>query len=249
MQFHHSPQLRDAYPDLVAGVVLASDITATADVAGRTAGYLTEARRRLTAGGAESGFPEIQAWRRAYAAMGLRPTKYRCAAEALLRRLRLDGELPRVHPLVDLCNAVSAAYAIPVAALDLDRVDGDLVVRPAHGDETYLSFAGDTENPEPGEVTFVDSAGRAHARRWTNRQSGWSAVRAGTSSVLIVAEALHPGAEPTMARLVATLVTELTDGWAAPTTAAVLTATAPRFRAPTLGGDSGQAMSPETRWR
>ncbi|MFE9190152.1 B3/4 domain-containing protein [Micromonospora sp. NPDC007208] len=232
MQFEHSPQLRDAYPDLVAGVVQAPGITATADVTGRTADYLTEARRRLTAGGAESGFPEIQAWRRAYAAMGLRPTRYRCAAEALLRRLRLDGELPRVHPLVDLCNAISAAYAIPVAVLDVDRVDGDLVVRPARGDEAYLSFAGETEHPEPGEVTFVDSAGRAHARRWTNRQSGWSAVRAGTSSVLIVAEALHPGAEPTVRRLVADLVTELTDGWSAPTAAAVLTAAAPRFRTP-----------------
>ncbi|MEU8410364.1 phenylalanine--tRNA ligase beta subunit-related protein [Micromonospora sp. NPDC048842] len=244
MHFEHSPRLRDAYPDLVAGVVQAAGITATADVAGRTADYLTEARRRLTAGGAESGFPEIQAWRRAYTAMGLRPTKYRCAAEALLRRLRLDGDLPRVHPLVDLCNAISAAYAIPVAALDLDRVDGDLVVRPAHGDEAYLSFAGDTEHPEPGEVTFVDSAGRAHARRWTNRQSGWSAVRAGTSSVLIVAEALHPDGGPAVTRLVADLVTELTDGWSAPTAAAVLTAAAPRFRTSTA---DGQPVSPGSR--
>ena len=248
MQFEHSTQLRDAYPDLVAGVVRAAGITATADVAGRTAGYLAEARRRLTADGAESGFPEIQAWRRAYTAMGLRPTRYRCAAEALLRRLRLDGELPRVHPLVDLCNAVSAAYAIPVAVLDLDRVDGDLVVRPARGDEEYVSFAGDTEHPDPGEVTFVDSAGRAHARRWTNRQSGWSAVRAGTSSVLIIAEALHAGAEPAVTRLVADLVTALTDGWSTPTAAAVLTAAAPRFSTPTTGEDSDQTVSPGTRW-
>ncbi|MGC4839369.1 B3/B4 domain-containing protein [Micromonospora vinacea] len=246
MQFEHAPQLRDAYPDLVAGVVLADGITATTDVSARTAGYLAAAQGRLV-GGAESGFPEIQAWRRAYAAMGLRPTRYRCAAEALLRRLRLDGELPRVHPLVDLCNAISAAYAIPVAVLDLDRVDGDLVVRPAHGDEAYLSFAGDTEHPEPGEVTFVDSAGRAHARRWTNRQSGWSAVRAGTSSVLIVAEALHPGGEPAVTRLVAALVTELTDGWSASTAAAVLTTAAPRFRASAADDDRGQAVSPGTR--
>ncbi|MGW5557783.1 B3/B4 domain-containing protein [Micromonospora sp. NPDC003944] len=247
MQFEHAPQLRDAYPVLVAGVLHVRGITATADLTARTADYLTEARRRLTAGGAESGFPEIQAWRRAYAAMGLRPTRYRCAAEALLRRLRLDGELPRVHPLVDLCNAVSAAYAIPVAALDLDRVDGDLLVRPARGDEAYLSFAGDTEHPEPGEVTFVDSAGRAHARRWTNRQSGWSAVRAHTSSVLIVAEALHPGGEPAMTRLVADLATELTHGWSAPTASAVLTAAAPRFRTSTADGDRSQAVSPGPR--
>ncbi|WP_433133388.1 B3/B4 domain-containing protein [Micromonospora sp. CA-240977] len=246
MQFEHSARLRAAYPDLVAGVVHATGITATADVARRTAGYLAVARRRL-ASGSESRFPEIQAWRRAYAAMGLPPTRYRCAAEALLRRLRLDGELPRLHPLVDLCNAVSAAYAIPIAALDLDRIDGDLVVRPAHGDEEYQTFAGDTEHPDPGEVTFADTAGRAHARRWTNRQSGWSAVRAGTSSVLIVAEALHAEAEPTMTRLVAALVQEVTDGWSAPTASAVLTAAAPRFCATTSGGDVGQAVSPGTR--
>ncbi|MET8045616.1 phenylalanine--tRNA ligase beta subunit-related protein [Micromonospora sp. NPDC005215] len=246
MQFEHSARLRAAYPDLVAGVIHATGITATADVARRTAGYLAVARRRL-ASGAESGFPEIQAWRRAYAAMGLQPTRYRCAAEALLRRLRLDGELPRLHPLVDLCNAVSAAYAIPIAALDLDRTDGDLVVRPARGDEEYQTFAGDTEHPDPGEVTFADTAGRAHARRWTNRQSGWSAVRAGTSSVLIVAEALHAEAEPTMTRLVAALVREVTDGWSAPTASAVLTAATPRFSATTSGGDVGQAVSPGTR--
>ncbi|MBM7494751.1 DNA/RNA-binding domain of Phe-tRNA-synthetase-like protein [Micromonospora luteifusca] len=138
MRFQHSAQLRAAYPDLVAGVVLATGITSTADVAQRIAAHTAVARDRL-ANGSESGFPEIQAWRRAYAAMGLRPTRYRCAAEALLRRLRLDDELPRLHPLVDLCNAASAAYAIPVAAPDLDRVDGDLVVRPAHGEEEYLS--------------------------------------------------------------------------------------------------------------
>ncbi len=30
--------------------------------------------------------------------------------------------------------------------------------------------------PEAGEVIFADDAGHAHARRWTNRQSGRSAI-------------------------------------------------------------------------
>jgi DNA/RNA-binding domain of Phe-tRNA-synthetase-like protein len=59
----------------------------------------------------ESEFAEIQAWRRAFSQMGLRPTQYRCAAEALLRRFRKERHLPQLHPLVDLCNAASAAYA------------------------------------------------------------------------------------------------------------------------------------------
>jgi hypothetical protein len=76
--------------------------------------YTEIAQSRLQAG-AESELPAIQAWRRAFARMGLKPTQYRCASEALLRRLRKEGTLPPLHPLVDLCNAVSVAYAVPVA--------------------------------------------------------------------------------------------------------------------------------------
>jgi DNA/RNA-binding domain of Phe-tRNA-synthetase-like protein len=127
--------------------------------------------------------------------MGLKPTQYRCASEALLRRLRKEKTLPRLNALVDLCNAVSAAHAVPVAAFDLDRISGDLTVRPAAGDEAYLTFAGATEHPAPGEIVFADDVGSAHARRWTNRQSAASAVSPATRTALLVVEGLHEGAE------------------------------------------------------
>ena len=103
--------------------------------------------------------------------MGLKPTQYRCASEALLRRYRKEGAVPALHPLIDLCNAASLASAIPVAVFDTARITGTRSVRLAHGDETYETFAGEIEHPEPGEVIFADDNGRAHARRWTNRQA------------------------------------------------------------------------------
>ena len=42
--------------------------------------------------------------------------RHRCASEYLPRRLRRDGELPRVHLGVGVCNAISAAFAIPTTA-------------------------------------------------------------------------------------------------------------------------------------
>ena len=105
----------------------------------------------------------------AYAKMGLKPTQYRCAAEALLRRFRKEGSLPRLHPLVDLCNAVSVAFAIPVAVLDVARVGWPLEVRYAAGDEDYLTFGGDVEHPDAGEVIFADRAGRVgRMTRWSS---------------------------------------------------------------------------------
>ncbi|MEZ0110055.1 DNA/RNA-binding domain of Phe-tRNA-synthetase-like protein [Catenulispora sp. EB89] len=228
MYFQHAEAIRSEYPDLVAAAITTTGITAASDVDEQVARFTAIAQARL-AGGPESDLPEIKAWRQAFAKMGLKPTQYRCASEALLRRLRKEGELPRIHPLIDLCNAVSVAFAIPVAALDLDRISGDLEVRHATGDEEYVTFADTIEHPEPGEVIFADAGGNAHARRWTNRQSGSSAIRPGTSRVLIVAEALHESAAEDVAALMKTLVDELAGVWGGTPRSAVLSAASRRF--------------------
>lgn len=130
--FGHDPRIRDAFPALSAGALLLDDVEtlqrpdrAIANLEATAAGRLEEH--------SESEFPEIQAWRRAFAQMGLKPTQYRCAAEALLRRVRIQGALPQLHPLVDLCNAASVATAVPVAVFDRHAITTDLVVRPASG--------------------------------------------------------------------------------------------------------------------
>jgi DNA/RNA-binding domain of Phe-tRNA-synthetase-like protein len=147
----------------------------------------------------------------------------------LLRRYRREGALPSIHPLVDLCNAVSLAYAIPVAVLDLTGVAGDLTVRPADGDEDYRTLAGEPEHPEAGEIIFADGKRHAHARRWTNRQSAHSTVGPTTSEVLIVAEALHETAVPAVTDLLATLTTELRTAWDVSPRSALLTRADPTF--------------------
>ena len=229
MYFQHSAPIWRDFPALVPAVLYAEGITADAPAGPAADRYAAIARSRLSAVAAESELPEIQAWRRAFAAMGLKPTQYRCASESLLRRFRREGDLPRLHPLVDLCNAVSLAFAIPVAVLDVSAVAGSLEVRYATGDEEYLTFAGDIERPAEGEVIFADQAGRAHARRWTNRQSGRSAVRDSTRRALIVAEALHDSAPADIPRLAAALAADLEAAWSVTPQAAVLTASSPRF--------------------
>ncbi|GAP35944.1 phenylalanine--tRNA ligase beta subunit-related protein [Piscinibacter sakaiensis] len=210
--FSYAPSIRRDFPELATCVLRVDGVTTAATAAEPVARFLALARRRM-AGTTEGGLPEIQAWRRAFAKMGLKPTQYRCASEALLRRLRKEDGLPSVHPLVDLCNAVSAGFAIPIAAIDLDRVDGRLRVQAASGTEIYETFAGDIEHPEAGEIIFVDAAHRAHARRWANRQSGHSAVMDRTTRALVVAEALHDGATADLVRLMAALRTSISALW------------------------------------
>ena len=228
MHFEHAADIWGDFPELVPGVMFAAGITADAPVAHRTDRFTAIAKSRL-AQSAEGELPEIQAWRRAFSRMGLKPTQYRCAAESLLRRFRKEGALPALHPLVDLCNAVSLAFAIPVAVFDVSGIDGFLEVRYAAGHEDYLTFSGEVEHPGVHEVVFADGAGQAHARRWSNRQSGQSAVRDSTTAALIVAEAMHDSASADVPALTAALAEELAAVWPAPSAPVVLTPGWPRF--------------------
>lgn len=209
-------------------MVIADGLTRDASVGSRIAHFNAIAESRL-ATSTEGEFPEIQAWRRAYSKMGLKPTQYRCASESLLRRFRKEGSLPEIHPLIDLCNAVSIAFAIPVAVFDVSRIAEYIEVRQATGDETYETFSGETEHPDANEVIFADAAGRAHARRWCNRQRGYSPTRATTSKVLIVAEAMHGSAAADVQKLVTTISTELNAVWSIAPDTAILNQSSPRL--------------------
>jgi len=228
IQFAHTPAVWQTFPELVAGAIHVVGIHDQAPVQAALTRYVEIAKARLQAG-PESELPAIQAWRRAFARMGLKPTQYRCASEALLRRLRKEGNLPPLHPLVDLCNAASVASAIPVAVFDLAQVAGALQVRHATGDEDYLAFSGEHERPDAGEVIFADDLRQVHARRWCNRQSALSAIRPATAEVLIVLEAMHDQAAHDLPELLGELAGELGGLWGAQVRSAVLTQDTPRF--------------------
>ncbi|KOF15135.1 tRNA synthetase subunit beta [Ensifer adhaerens] len=228
MHFQHSDIIWRDFPELAAGALHIERIRSDVSVADAVDRFQAIARDVLAAN-SEGELAGIQAWRRTFTRMGLKPTQYRCASEALLRRFRKEGDLPSIHPLIDLCNAVSLAFAIPIAVFDLSRISGDLEVTRAGGHEVYTTFSGETEHPEPDEVIFRDAEGRAHARRWTNRQSGHSAIRAQTTSALIVAEALHETAAADVAELVAALEEAIGATWHIRPTSALLSRSAPRF--------------------
>jgi DNA/RNA-binding domain of Phe-tRNA-synthetase-like protein len=229
MQFSHHPDIWTRFPELAAATLHAQGIHRNVSVDAPVERFNAIARSRLDAAGSESELAEIKAWRAAFSRMGLKPTQYRCASESLLRRFRKEGALPPLHPLVDLCNAASLAFAIPVAALDVAKIAWPLQVRPASGTENYLSFSNEVEHPEPDEVTFVDAQNQSHARRWTHRQSGLSAVRDETASVLIVMEALHAGAAADVQALADSLGAAINAVWGGATERGLLTASSPRF--------------------
>ena len=90
MHFQHCGDIWRDFPELVPGVLFADGISQDGSAETGIARFTAIARSRL-AEVPEGELPEIQAWRRAFSRMGLKPTQYRCASESLLRRFRTQG--------------------------------------------------------------------------------------------------------------------------------------------------------------
>jgi DNA/RNA-binding domain of Phe-tRNA-synthetase-like protein len=127
--------------------------------------------------------PHLAAWRDAFRAFGAK--RYQCSAEALIRRVSSEVGLPQINRLVDLYNAVSVRWAIPVGGEDIDRVVGPVRLVFASGGESF--DGGDP--PKPGEVVWADEAG-VTCRRWNWRQGTRTRLEPETTRAYFLFDAL-----------------------------------------------------------
>ena len=99
-----------------------------------------EAERR-TAAARMRTMPEpvdvMAAVRTMYKRVGIDPTKTRPSSEALLRRVRRGDDLPVINSLVDIINWCSLETQLPYGLYDLDRIQGDVVLRLGLPGEAY----------------------------------------------------------------------------------------------------------------
>ena len=127
--------------------------------------------------------PEIAVWRSHLPNVDIDPAAYAASVETLLRRA-LNGETPRVGPVVDLANAISLRHRIPVGAHDIDRLTGDLSVRLANAGDYFTGLGETTVELVPaGEPVYADDR-EVRTRRWVWRQGDRGKVTVGTRTVL-----------------------------------------------------------------
>lgn len=112
-----------------------------------------------------------------------------CSIEALVTRTVKKGEMPNINTLVDLGNALSLKYNIPLGIHDIDRFSGNMEIKKATGNEDFIPFGGETiEHPDKGEVIYV-SGSDVKTRRWTWRQGENSKITEDTTNVFIPLDA------------------------------------------------------------
>ncbi len=136
----------------------------------------------------------LEAWNTAYRAFGAKPNRTPCSAEALRKRALKQGALPAINAVVDVYNALSLRYAIPVGGEDIAAYAGSPRLIVADGTEPFETSAnGDLviETAEVGEVVWRDDRG-VTCRRWNWRQGPRTRLTDASREMWFVFERLDP---------------------------------------------------------
>ena len=198
-KFIVDPSFWTLFPDVAIGVLAVKDINEAAQLSPEQAGQveaLLESANAAALRHIDDTIPlsqnrVIAVWREAYQKF---PTKkgVRCSIEALLKRVSKGEGVGPIAPTVDITNAISLKYALPIGAEDIDAFAGDLHLGTMAGGEDFLPLgAEESDPPRPGEVAYYDDAG-AVCRCWNWRDGQRTAVKESTTSEFIVMECVDP---------------------------------------------------------
>ncbi len=140
------------------------------------------------------GDAHLEAWREAYRGFGAKPQRTPSSAEALRRRVRTEGRLPGINAVVDLYNALSVRFALPIGGENLAAYAGSPRLKRASGEETFDTVKDGAQCVEAipeGEVVWADELG-VTCRRWNWRQGLRTRIGATTTRMWFVLERLEP---------------------------------------------------------
>lgn len=188
----------EQYPGLVVGGFLAAEIGTASKSLGDTPAMMESARAALEEQGIDldslSRDPRILGWREAVAPFA-KPSRFKCSAEQLARRLLKDGSIPLPLPVVAAYCAISVKLLAPLGCYDLHRLPGSQIElrkgRP--GLDSFEPLGSRSEEMPVTEKTVVYACGDEILCWGFNcRDSARVCLKSDTSLAAFFAEAVSP---------------------------------------------------------
>lgn len=129
----------------------------------------------------------IAVWREAFRKFKTKKG-VRSSIEAMLKRVDKGNPVGSINPVVDIYNAVSLSFALPVGGEDIDHFAGDLLLTVAEGGEDFLALGDEEPQPAlPGEVIYKDDLG-AVCRCWNWRDGQRTMLTDDTKNAFLIIE-------------------------------------------------------------
>ena len=197
-QFVAEQSFWDLFPDAQIGVVVLQNLKPAdeidSDAQAAIAKTLAEANKtadQYLVSEQISKNPMVAVWREAFQKFRTKKGA-RCSIENLLKRVLKGNPVGSITPLVDIYNAISLKYALPVGGEDIDTMAGDIRLRITDGGDKFLAL-GDEEETETleGELAYIDDEG-AICRCWNWRDGERTMLKDDTKNAFLIIESVQP---------------------------------------------------------
>lgn len=207
MEFEISEKIFEKYPDLKIGVVIAKNIGnigKESEIVKLLREIESEIRNNFVSHELSQD-ERIAAWREVYRSFGAKPSKHKSSIEALMKRILKDKNIPDINKIVNLYNYISLKHIVPVGGEDLDKVEGDIVLNLATGNESFVALGSqEVKHPRESEVVYCDD-NDVLCRRWNWRESEKTKLTEQTKNVLLCIEAIPPTSKEKLKEVVGEL--------------------------------------------
>lgn len=188
----------ELFPDAAIGILAVRDMRPAAEVPPEDAAAVArllrdaneQANRHLTSNTISEN-EAVRVWRETYRMFKTKKGA-RCSIENLLKRVLKGNPVGSITPSVDVYNAISLKYALPVGGEDLDSLAGDLRLGVTEGGDAFLPLGEDAEDPTlPGELCYRDDEG-AVCRCWNWRDGQRTMLTENTKNAFLILECVDP---------------------------------------------------------
>ena len=143
-----------------------------------------EVRSRFTLEGLKDE-PIFRAYRDFFWRIGVDPTKTRPAAEALIRRVLGGRSIYRINTVVDAYNMASMTTCIALAAFDISRLNGEIIMRFGNKGEEFLGIGMDKPMTLAGGEIVMTDASRLIAI-YPHRDADYTRITLRTKDLMLV---------------------------------------------------------------
>ena len=153
----------------------------------------------------------VAVWRQAFQKFKKKKGN-RASIEALLARVDKGNYVGGINPLVDIYNAASLTYALPVGGENLDAFVGNLrlTISEEGGDE-FMALGDEENNPTlPGELCYLDDQG-AVCRCWNWRDGQRTMLTNDTVNAFLIVESVDPSRHDDLVKILDRLETKSAD--------------------------------------
>ncbi len=184
------PDIFAAYPSFCRGVAFVSDVDNSATRNIVLQDLLAQKIGAIRNDNAISlDHPRIRAWADVYRSFNLPDAKkIQPSVANLVRRIKKDMvSLPFISPLVCISNLASLTSLVPSGLVDRDKIQGDLRLGYAEGNERFQPFGDDrVVSPTKGEIIYYDTASRmVLCRAWNSKGGKATRIDPETRSAVI----------------------------------------------------------------